>query len=237
MHYWNKDNFEGLKSIGEKFSSIEGYELFGRYCLQKESGYKKLANVAVEQFVAIAKTKSLDKQRETAVELSSLGFWNGKIHQLLTYPLVTYLTDVLKQWTSDEPENPTPCKWLGYLVRDISYYEKALQLDPNDDICISQIAQAYISDLDYQTHHLSESLFLGDLDHAKKTLASAQALITRLTIEAARATLNDELGYYANLLSCWEEYLALSEKTSFPDWCASKGHKFNFWSIAYYEKL
>jgi len=236
MHYWNKENFEGLKSIGEKFSSIEGYELFGKYCLKKESGFKKLANVAVEEFVVIANTKPLNKQREIAVELSALGFWNGNIHQLLTYPLVTYLTGVLKQWTSDEPHNPAPYKWLGYLVRDISYYEKALQLDPNDDICISQVAQAYISDLDYQTHHLSESLFLGDLDDAKKSLALAQAFVTRLTIEAARVTLNDELVYLANLLRCWEEYLALFEKTSFPDWCATNGHKFNFCSIVYYEK-
>jgi hypothetical protein len=236
MHYWNQDNFEGLKSIGQKFSSIDGYELFGSYCLQKESGFKKPANIAVEEFIAITKTKPLDKQREIAVELSILGFWNGNIHQLLNYPLVTYLTGVLTQWTADEPENPTPYKWLGYLTRDISWYEKALQLDPNDDICISRIALAHINDLDHQTHHLSESLFLGTLDDAKKSLASARQLTARLTIDTARATLNEELEYYVNLLRCWEEYEALPEKPPFPDWCASNGHAFNFWSIVYYEK-
>lgn len=236
MHYWNRDNFEGLKSIGEKFSLIEGYELFGSYCIHKESGFKKLANLAVDEFVSVAKMKSADKQREIAVELASLSFWNGKIHQLLTYPLVKYLIGVLDLWASDEPECSLPHKWLGYLTRDISYYERALQLDPNDDICLSQIVQANLSDLDYQTHHLSESLFLGDPSDAKNSVATTKALIARLNIDSVRASLGEELAYYVNLVGRWEEYKSSTQDSSFPDWCTSHGHKFKFCSIVYYGK-
>jgi hypothetical protein len=160
MHYWNKNNFEGLKSVGEKYSSIEGYELFGKYCLQREQGLKKFAIVSVKEFVSITKNRSVAEQRRIAQELSSLAFWNSQIHQLLSHPLVEYLKQVLEHWVSTEQDNPVPYKWLGYIAGNISFYEIALRLDPKDEICINRIAQAHLNDVDYQTHHLSESLFI-----------------------------------------------------------------------------
>ena len=75
MYYWNQQNFEGLKSIGDKYVSIQGYEAFGRYCLLKEQGLKKQAVAAVKEFVASAKEKSIETQRKIAFEIASLGFW------------------------------------------------------------------------------------------------------------------------------------------------------------------
>jgi hypothetical protein len=236
MHYWNKDNFEGLKSVGEKYSSIGGYELFGKYCLQKEQGLKKLAVASIKEFVSSAKNKPAEEQKAIAEELSSLGFWNGQIHQLLAHPLVEYLKGVLEHWVSDEPDNPVPHKWLGYIAGDISFYEKAHQLDPKDEICINRIAQAHLNDVDYQTHHLSESVFLGDFNDAKKSLQAAQSLIDRLTTEAIKSDMQNELDYFIRLLGCWEEYSCLGVEETFPNWCASKGKKFNLWSIVYYDQ-
>jgi hypothetical protein len=42
--------FEGLKSIGNKYVLIQGYEAFGRYCLLKKQGLKKQAVAAVKEF-------------------------------------------------------------------------------------------------------------------------------------------------------------------------------------------
>ncbi len=236
MYYWNQDNFEGLRSVGEKYSSLDGYELFGKYCLQKEQGFKKLAVATVKEFVSCSKSRSLEEQRVIAEELSSLGFWNGEIHQLLSHPLVEFLKEVLELWALDEPRNPTPLRWLGYIGGDISYYERALQLDPADEICITRIAQAHMNDVDFQTHHLSESLFLGDFNDAKNSLQSANYLIKRLSTEGIRSKMQNELEYYNCLLGFWEEYSKLGINEPFPDWCASKGEKFNFWSIVYYDR-
>lgn len=66
MYYWNKDNFDGLKDIGSKYSSIENYELFGDYCLKKEQGLKKLAVKSLNEFIVAAKKLSISSQRDIA---------------------------------------------------------------------------------------------------------------------------------------------------------------------------
>lgn len=236
MHYWNRDNFEGMKSIGEQYASVKGYELFGKYCLQKEQGLRRLAASSIKEFVADAKKRPLEGQRAIARDLSSLVFWHGEAHQLLAHPLVEFLKEVLGRWTADEPNNPTPYKWLGYVTGDISAYERAFVLDPKDEICISQIAHAHLGDIDYQTHHLSESLFLGDIRDAKSSLEQAERLIAALSSQDLRLEMQNELEYYNDLLTCWEEYSNLETDTSFPHWCASKGKIFNFWSAVHHGK-
>lgn len=235
MYYWNKDNFEGLKSVGEKYSSKEGYELFGKYCLKKESGLKKQANSSIKEFISDVKHRSIQEQRNIAEELSALGFWNGEIHQLLSYPLVEFLKVVLENWVADELDNPIPHRWLGYMSGNISHYERALELNPKDDICIKRIASAHLNDVAYQTHHLSESLFLGKFADAESSLEKAGKLIATFNDQELKAEMQNELGYYKKLLACWNEYSNLEMEQPFPDWCASKGENFNFWSIVYYE--
>ncbi|MEL4430953.1 hypothetical protein [Shewanella mangrovisoli] len=166
MNYWNCDNFEGLKAIGALYSARKGYELFGQYCLQKEQGLKKQAIATVNQFVSHCKTLPLAEQRQMAEELSSLGFWHRETHQLLAYPLIVLLKGVLSQWTLDEPNNPIPHKWLGFIAGDIDSYERALTLEPTDEICLTQVALSHLNSVDFQTHHLSESVLLGGVFHS-----------------------------------------------------------------------
>jgi len=236
MQYWNQNNFTGLKSIGKKYSAIPVYKLFGEYCLKKEEGLKKIAVATLKDFVSESKIKSQKEQRIIAEELSSLGFYNRDVHQLLAFPLVKYLKEVLNQWTIDDPANLIPYKWLGYISGDISCYKKALKLDPKDDICISRIAQSYINEIDYQTHHLSESKLLGDFKNAKLILSKSKSLIDRLSSDEMKSTILLEYEYYQKLLESWDKYSKIETKQSFPDWCASRGKEYNFWSIIYYEK-
>lgn len=225
-----------MKSIGEKYASTKGYELFGKYCLQKEQGLKKLAVSSIKEFVADVKKRPIKEQRVIAAELSSLGFWHGEAHQLLAHPVVEFLKEALEHWAADEPNNPTPYKWLGYVAGDISAYERALALDPEDEICVSRIALSHLSDIDYQTHHLSESLFLGDLNDATSALEKAKYLIATLSSQDSKLEMQKELEYFNDLLACWEEYSSLKIEVSFPHWCTSKGKKFNFWSVMYYDE-
>lgn len=236
MYYWNQQNFEGLKSIGNKYVSIQEYEAFGRYCLLKEQGLKKQAVAAVKEFVASAKEKSIETQRKIASEIASLGFWNDEIHQLIAHPLQVYLQEVLSSWAVEEKTDATPYRWLGYISGDLSAYENALVIDPEDEICITRLAQAHLNDVDYQTHHLSESHLLGELSDAKHSLREAEILIESLKTEKIKSSMQEELGYFNRMLDSWEEYSKLETKVSFPEWCAIKGKKFNFWSIVYYDK-
>ncbi|MCL1121281.1 hypothetical protein N7V09_14900 [Shewanella seohaensis] len=236
MNYWNSDNFEGLKAIGTQYSALKGYELFGQYCLQKEQGLKKQAIATVNQFVSHCKSLSLAEQRHIAEELSSLGFGHSETHQLLAYPLIVLLKGVLTQWTLDEPNNPIPHKWLGFIAGDTDSYERALALEPSDEICLTQVALSHLNSVDFQTHHLSESVLLGDISRAKDSLASAQALITRLQTIERKSRLQNRHDYYLSMVNCWEEYSTLAGDEPFPDWCAAKGEQFDFWSIVYYQR-
>lgn len=236
MNYWNSDNFEGLKAIGTQYSARKGYELFGQYCLQKEQGLKKQAIATLNQFVSHCKSLSLADQRHIAEELSSLGFRHRETHQLLAYPLIVLLKDVLTQWMLDEPNNPIPHKWLGFIAGDTDFYERALVLEPTDEICLTQVALSHLNSVDFQTHHLSESVLLGDISRAKDSLASAQALIVGLQTIERKSRLQNRHDYYQSMINCWEEYSTLAGDEPFPDWCAAKGEQFYFWSIIYYQR-
>ncbi|WP_395377547.1 hypothetical protein [Marinicella sp. W31] len=235
MHYWNQDNFEGLKAVGEKYALINGFELYADYCLLKEQGLKKHAMSAINAFVSFLQKRHQEEQRAAAVELASLAFENKETHQLLPYPLVQCLKHILERWVSEDEKNPLPYKWLGYIAADYSYFEKTLQLDPNDEMCLSKLAVAHLNDIDYQTHHLSESLLIGTLSDAKSSLDHAQVLIDRIKTKALKMYLQSDYAYYEKLLNCWEMYSKAEQKESFPDWCAFRGEEFNFWSIMYYK--
>ena len=236
MTYWNQKNFEGLKQIGEKYSSIPDYETFSKYCLFKEKGIKKKAIASINKFVSDVKTKPISKQREIAKELAELAFWNGNIHQLLSYPLKTYLKQIFSNWTEENCNDSEVFRFMAFISSDYTFYEKALSINPDDEICHYKLALAHIDDVDYQTHHLSESLFLGTINDAINSLEAAKLHIEKIESDRYRIELMEEYQYSKMLIEAWVEYVELKIDISFPEWSTKKGYKFNFFSVVYYEK-
>ncbi|MBA6250989.1 hypothetical protein [Colwellia sp. MB3u-55] len=236
MNYWNKDNFDGLRDIGSKYSAIENYELFGDYCLKKEQGLKKLAVKSLNEFIVEAKKLSISNQRDIALDLSTLAFWNGQVHQLLSFPLVKYLKEVLQDWSEEDSDNYLPFKWLGYIDGDISWYERALKLKPDDQVCIYRIATRHIQNIDFQTHHLDESHLIGEDKEAISTLIKIKELSDILVDSKMKAAVIEEYSYYKKLLECWLEYSSSNSEFSFPEWAESKGEEFSFSIKVYYNK-
>ncbi|MDD9899917.1 MAG: hypothetical protein OXT65_02950 [Alphaproteobacteria bacterium] len=235
MHYWNKDNFEGLKDIAENYSSQQEFLLFSRYCHFKERGLKKEALKNIEQYVSELKNKPKLQQNGIAEELCELAFFNGHVHQLIPFPLQTTLHEILKQWVIDEPSNPKAYRWLGYISGNIEFYKTALELDPNDEISITRLINQHLGDLDYQTHHLCEALFIGNIEDAKISILECEKLIKRLTDKTVMTSYTEEVESYKDLIGTWQEYKALDVKDSFPDYCQSRDKNFEFYSIVYYE--
>ncbi len=236
MYYWNQKNFKGLKDIGEKYCNIYGYEAFANYCFLKEKGLKKEALQAVNAFVLSTKCKSIEEQRNIANEIISLSYHNRDIHQLISHPLMQFLLGVFKNWVEEVNEDATPYRWLGYISNDLVYYEKALEINSTDDISIIMLAKASLNYIDYQTHHLSETRFIGKLDDARYSLEKADKLINRLSQGEVKVRLLEEYHYYLNLVNRWTEYNQEQSTLSFPEWCKAKGVHFNFLSIIYYNK-
>ena len=190
---------------------------------------------SVKQFVSDCQDLSVGTQRTITEDLSSLGYWNGDIHQLLPYPLTQYLESVLKAWVLDEPQNYIPHRWLGYITGDIEWYEKAMEINPKDDLSIYRVTLALIGDVEFQTHHLSESSFIGETQDSVEALDKAIELNDNIESEKLNAYITSEVNYYQRLLDCWLEYSKVDRAESFPTWCTGRGEEFNFWSIVYYD--
>ncbi|MBS1810219.1 MAG: hypothetical protein JST84_18805 [Acidobacteria bacterium] len=236
MMYWNSANFQGLREVGETYLRKPNYEAFANYCFLKEKGIKKAALGAMNEFISAAQEKPLKSQREIAVELASLGFENPHIHQLIPHPLQQYLITILKAWSTEENASAIPARWLGCMSGDLAEFERALEIDPTDAISLTMLVKAKLNTVDYQTHHLAEAQFIGEVEEGKVCLEEAALLIARLPSEAGKTNLLEELHTYRKLIAAWEEYTLACPDKSFPDWCKEKGENFAFWSIIYYDK-
>ena len=127
MFYWNDENFEGMKQIGEKYLSKDSYEDYANYCLLIEKGLRKLAIKSLNKFISSAKERSVTEQRDLATELLTLSNENSDVHQLLPYPLQQYLIEIFKKWSEHEKENVIPHRWLGCMTGNLESFLKAVE--------------------------------------------------------------------------------------------------------------
>jgi hypothetical protein len=234
MHYWNEHNFKGLKDIAEHLQLKEGYESFARYCLLREKGLKKNALIELRTFIEEAQSLPVEKQRTIACELTELHFYNSDVHQLLPQPAVAYIGGVLLAWCDISPPQPEPYCWCGVICGNTAFFERALTIDPEDRISLSRLALKELQAVDFATHHLSESIFLGSESEADTALAKAASYVIKLPADEAKTEHMREISYYRTLLNAWREYKSSGTQMSFPEWSSQCGHKFDLGSVFYY---
>jgi len=234
MHYWNQTNFKGLKEIAESLQKKRGYEGYARYCLLKEQGLKKAALVELWSFIDQSRMLSIGEQRDIAIELAELYFYNRDVHQLLPQPAAAYLEAVLQAWCAESPRFPEPYRWYGVICGNPELFERALQENPEDFISLSCLALQELQNVDFATHHLCESVFLGSESDAESALAKATLYAMRLQPSDSKKRHMEEIEYYRSLLGAWREYRSSSRQQSFPEWSAERGYKFKLGSVFYY---
>jgi hypothetical protein len=238
MYYWNKENFEGLLEIAEALKNKNGYEYFAEYCLLREKGLNKPAVKAIREFVVQISKTDLQNQRSVAVDLAQLAYWRRDVHQIMSHPLKVFITDVLKGWCLTE-STELPFTWLGYMTGNQNYYIKALEQNSKDQVALTRLAYSALDDVDYQTHHLCETLFLGHEKDATASLRQANTYIENLEESDIKNRLEAELKEYEELITAWVEFSSNEhrmKKESFPKWSFQNGNNFNFGSIYYYDK-
>lgn len=240
MYYWNKDNFEGLLGIGNSFKGEDDFELFAEYCFLKEKGLKKQAVKVIKGYVSDLKKLDLNKQRDVCVRLAELAFWNSDIHQLLSHPLQVYITDTFSSWCSNEVPD-APYTLLGYMTGERECFLQALQFNPNEQIALYRLAISAIDNVDYQLHHVSESLFLGDESNALSQLVEAKSFFNRMEDSKFKEFLTKEIKESESLLSDWMSYKAELDssdidKLTFPRWCTLNERNYGFSTPVYYDE-
>ncbi len=237
MWYWGQSHFEGLKAIAEHYGSEATYPLFREYCALQESGLRREAFTSLAAFLSQAKAWPAERRTAFVDQLMGIHLANPTVHSLIPHPLLNGLVlPTLRQWVDDRPEDAAPHRWLGVLEQDPAELDWALQLDPADQVALVRRANAYIDGVDYDCHHLSEGIFLGDPEACMLDLDRAVALAGRITNASVRDGLKSECTYFSSLITDWRTYCRIQPPEPFPDWCASLGRAYTWCKAFYYEE-
>jgi len=155
MHYWNKDNFEGLAAIAEDLRGDDFHTPIARYCDLRQQGLRKPALLVLHEFVSASKAWSFQDRRTTADRLLLMWQNHPFVHQLLPQPLIEgFVRLTLREWSDDEPDSAEALRWTGVVFGDRLALERALLIEPRDDIARRTLITAPLNDVDYATRHL-----------------------------------------------------------------------------------
>jgi len=234
MHYWNRDNFEGLFELANALeANSSDLSLLSEYCRNREKGLRNQAFQSLQQFLEVSNAWPESDAREKCAVILELQSLVPHVHQFLSQPLLKqFIEPVLQKWLSEAPDNYQALRWSGLLHWDANLLFKALEICPEDKPVRSKLISMHIDEVDYATHHLDEGYFIGDFDDAVKSLEIAKSLLEAGLNSPAIKGLTEEIAEYKQLLDDWASYTKAPTGT-FPEWCASKGRQYT-WSIRVY---
>ncbi|MCK1640140.1 hypothetical protein IVA95_21675 [Bradyrhizobium sp. 157] len=236
MHYWNKQNFEGLSKLSEELDANPNLTALASYCRFREKGLRREALSALEDFLLAARSFDSAVARSAVVTILEANARTSGTHQFLTQPLVTrFLVPTLRSRMDDDPAASTPIRWLGILSRDDQLLDRALSMCPEDTPVRKMLIGAELSCAEYATHHLDETIFLGSVDGVVTALARARDLIANAPEPEALAHLTSEVHYFDAMVADWITY-SKDPTGSFPEWCTKHGRKYGYPIKIYYKR-
>lgn len=235
MHYWNKDNFEGLLDLAHELGKTPELELLSEYCVLRERGLRKKALHRLNEFLDKASSWDIETARSLVLTILSADARTPEAHQFMTHPLLTRLIfPVLEQWGADRPSALEPLRWLGMLRSDVVALEKALSLDPTDVPVRRRLVNFALDSVDHATHHLSESVLLLTAEETRASIAAARDLIASAPDSSMFAYLSAEADEYERMVDDWVTYTQ-HPLGAFPEWCEKQGHRYSWPMIVYYD--
>lgn len=235
MYHWNQSNFEGLAQLAAQLRTDSRLNELARYCELRETGLRREAFQALDNFLAAALSSTIEEQRELAIHVLGAHARITAAHQFLSHPLKErFLVPVLNAWCMAEPRNPIPFGELGVLQRDADTLRQALEFAPaNDRVrrCLTALVLGYV---DFATHHLAESILIGPFEDACGALDLAESYISSATHPSSLEDLKTAVKEYRDLLGDWDQYRQNPAGT-FPQWCTERGRLHRWSNIYYYQ--
>lgn len=201
VHDWNRANFEALKSVSNALRADPRLERLAAYCDLRERGQRRQAFVQLEAFLHEAGSRDGRTQRELAVLVLEAHLQAPQAHQFMAAPLrEQFLGPVFEQWRADEAGDPVPLRSLSLLRRDRELLEAALIALPADDRVRACLAELFLEDVEYATHHASAGVLIGDQNEASALLARTASILEGVADEASVQALRQRVGEQAELL-------------------------------------
>ncbi|MGS0894537.1 hypothetical protein ACVBGC_18705 [Burkholderia stagnalis] len=236
VHYWNQPNFEGLLKLADAFDADADLKPLARYCRLREQGLRRDAFAALDAFLAAAHAFDAATARRVAIVILEADARTAEAHQFISQPLTArFLLPTLRAWMEDDAHANLPVRWLGLMTRDTVLLTRALAMCVTDVPVRRRLIGHALDSVDFSTHHLDESCFIGSVEHAMDSLERARGLIADAPDQAAFARVAEEVGYFDRLLADWRAWSAQPEG-SFPDWCEKHGRRYAFSMKIYYRK-
>ena len=235
IHYWNQANFLGLEQLVEQLHADADYQLFAQYCYFRSKGLRKQAFKALDDFIGFCLQQPQTRQLEITLEMLSGIVQMPQVHQLMAYPLSQWFKQVLLEQKQNKSKNSLIYQWLAYLDHDVELYKQAYELDQHNQMVLYALSQFYLNQVDWQTHHLSESYFIGEIEHAYQALMQADFYLKQLQDDMIKNKIIDEYQYYKNLLDAWQKYCQIQSKDSFFDWCTENKIVLSAITTVYYQ--
>lgn len=222
-----------------KDDRLDEYPLFKKFCVLKEKGLRKDSFKALSSFIDEAKKWSGDKQQNFTCWLFSLFEVSNNIHHLLVHPLEeNLLKPILEEWMKINPEDPRPFRWYGLFLQTekrIEYLNYALELGgSSEQLSLLKLIDLHLSSLWYSFHHISEDMYLGDIEQDSLLIIKTQQLNDKVECQQTRKNNDDEINYYRELLNDWIKFK--NEQTQdFVNWCKNKGKDYHWSNVYYYD--
>ncbi|OWT81122.1 MULTISPECIES: hypothetical protein [unclassified Achromobacter] len=234
MYYWNKDNFEGLLQIAQQLEADEHLKPLAAYCRFREQGLRREAFRALDLYLEASRSFDSATARLAATQILEANALAPSVHHFLAQPLIKrFLLPTLQAWMQEDAGTNVPVRWLGILNRDRELLARALSLCPDDVPVRKQLIDFALGDVDFATHHLDESHFIGSVEVAAAALELARTLIANAPDPEMFARYSADARHLDCLLEDWRAY-SKNPVGTFPEWCAARGHDYNYPVKVYY---
>jgi hypothetical protein len=175
MFYWRDSYFRDLQEAAAA-ASDQGWSQYAEYCTEHEKGLRAPAFAVLGKFIQTVQSAPVSERRRFVSWVLEFANERRGRDLLIPYPLKTRLVEpTLLEWVEAEPDNSAPHRWLG--GRD--HLERALELDPSDQIARKRLIILLLSGIEYATHELPRG-YLGDLPDDLKVLDRVEALLPDL---------------------------------------------------------
>lgn len=220
--------------------NLNDYPLFKDFCQYKEKGLRKQSLKSLNLFLQQALEWDIKKQQQFACWIFEVFEVSEDVHQVFIHPLEEkLLKPLMEEWMDLNPEDPRLYRWYGLFLnidKRTTYLDKALKLGGDkEQLVLLKLIDIYIDSLWYSFHHISEDLYLGNIQEDRLLLKEIEQLSEKVEKEEYKINIYQLVSYYSNLMSDWISFS--SEGTvGFVQWCEDKGKAYEFTKIYYYEK-
>jgi hypothetical protein len=189
VFYWREEYFQDLKAAADAANASAKWTDYGTFCLEYERGLRHQAFAVLGRFIHSMELEPFAERRQFVSWLMSIAHGRKAGHMLIPHPLkIRVVEPTLLEWTVVEPTCSEPHRWLG----GYEHLEKAIELDPADQIALREFVVCLLSQVNYATHELPVG-YLGSALKDMDTLNRAEVLLPRISSD------NDRTAYAADV--------------------------------------